>query len=503
MKNSNALILLFFLLLFVRPGFCQNRRGSAPGTPERPNILIITVDDMNYNSCGAMGCPVPGVTPAIDELVRRGRLFTRGYVSTSVCVPSRTSMMTACYPHRVSQWEGFGRPGLNEKVPQSGYDIKPGTPTLTKAMKAAGYVTGILAKPNHHQPYSEFPWDVIYGHSKYPDLKHGRDPELYAKRTKEVIELAKSRQQPFFLVANAGDPHRPFPASEAEVKTVKSGKYGGEVPPPSKVFRPEEVRVPGYLPDLPDIRQETAEYYSGVRRADDCVASILKTLRDSGLEDETIVFLLSDNGASFPFSKETCYMNGTRTPLLVSWPGHIAAGSRDSTHFISALDIAPTILDLLKLPPMPGVDGRSFQPLLYGRQQKGRDRVFTVYHFTPGHEPIPQRAVTLGDYTYIFNAFAAEKKFFTSGDPRGGLTYAAMRRAAKDSPEVAERVRFYDYRTPEELYDDRTDPEARHNRVKEEDKKLKVMRKMLLNWMQEKEDPMLAYYQDYLKKGNP
>lgn len=104
-------------------------------------------------------------------------------------------MMTACYPHRVSQWQGFGQPTIREEVPQSGYNIKPGTPTLTKTLKQAGYVTGILAKTNHHRPYEAFPWDVRYGHHDYEELKHGRAPALYAKRTQEVIALAQRQQK--------------------------------------------------------------------------------------------------------------------------------------------------------------------------------------------------------------------------------------------------------------------------------------------------------------------
>ncbi len=491
MKIKISLLIVILLSLCVYPILAQ----------DKPNILIITVDDMNYNSCGVMGSPVKDATPHIDALARQGLLFTRGYVSTSVCVPSRTSMMTACYPHRVSQWDGFGKPGIDEKIPQSGYNIKPGTPTLTKALKAAGYVTGILAKPNHHQPYEEFPWDVMYGHHDYEELKHGRDPALYARRAAEVIQLAKSQKKSFFLLANAGDPHRPFPASEAEEKAIKNGKYGGPIPLPSKVFQPEEIKVPGFLPDLPAIQKEVAEYYSGVRRADDCVGSVLKTLKESGLEEETIIFFLSDNGASFPFAKECCYMNGTRTPLIVRWQGHISPESRDTTHFISALDIAPTLLDMLSLPAMKGIDGVSFKPLLEGKDQKNRDRVFTVYHYTPGHEPIPQRAVTYGDHTYIFNAFSAENQFFTCGDPRGGLTYQAMQQAAENAPDIARRVQFFNERVPEEMYNDGQDPNALHNMISsEKDKKLiSHMRNMLAQWMKEKQDPLLPYYADYLK----
>lgn len=165
-KTLSSYIVAFLLLLG------SNDQVFSQG---KPNIVILSVDDMNYNSCGAMGQQLKNITPNIDRLVKSGVLFTQGYVPTAVCVPCRTSVMTGVYPHKVSKWDGFGKPDITEDIPQSGYDIKEGTPTLVKSLKAAGYITGILAKDNHHQPYSEFPWDIVYGHHKYEDLKHGRD----------------------------------------------------------------------------------------------------------------------------------------------------------------------------------------------------------------------------------------------------------------------------------------------------------------------------------------
>jgi N-sulfoglucosamine sulfohydrolase len=221
-----------------------------------------------------------------------------------------------------------------------------------------------------------------------------------------------------------------------------------------------------------------------------------------GVECETVILFFSDNGSSFPFAKECCYMNGTRTPIIVKWPGRVAPEMVDTTNFVSVLDFAPTILDIAHAPRFKMMDGISLLPLLDGKVSKLMDKSFSVYHFTPGSIPIPQRSVTMGGYTYIFNAFAVENKFFTCGDPRAGLTYKAMKEAAEKNEEIANRVHFYDYRIAEEIYNNRLDPDAKTNLIAEADQRiiLNQMRIELAQWMKANDDPLLKYYQKYLSK---
>ncbi|MEZ6105846.1 MAG: sulfatase-like hydrolase/transferase [Pirellulaceae bacterium] len=134
---------------------------------------------------------------------------------------------------------------------------------------------------------------------------------------------------------------------------------------------PEEVSVPEFLPDLPAVRKEIAQYYSSVFRADVTVGEVLRALEESGHREDTIVMLLSDHGMAFPFVKTNCYLQSTRTPWMVRWPGRIEPNSHDQRHMISGIDLAPTLLDLLDLPPLPAADGRSFKPLLQGDEQEG------------------------------------------------------------------------------------------------------------------------------------
>ena len=111
-----------------------------------------------------------------------------------------------------------------------------------------------------------------------------------------------------------------------------------------------------------------AQYYSSAHRCDETVGEVLRALKESGLEDSTLVMFLSDNGISMPFAKSNCYLTSTRTPWLVRWPGKVKPGVVDTEHFISGIDFMPTILEAAGLPAPAGMDGRSFLPLLTGRR---------------------------------------------------------------------------------------------------------------------------------------
>ena len=120
-------------------------------------------------------------------------------------------------------------------------------------------------------------------------------------------------------MVNSHDPHRPFYDPEGKKKN------GEEVP--SRLFKPEEVVVPPYLPDLPKVRIEYSHYLNSVRRLDDTVGRVLQALEDSGLAGNTMVVFITDNGSSFPFAKANTYVASNRTPMLVRWRGSSVSAS--------------------------------------------------------------------------------------------------------------------------------------------------------------------------------
>jgi len=341
MKRSSVIISTI-VLIGLLPG-C-NSPGNKPGTYESLNVLLITADDLNYNSVGAYGCTIPGITPNIDELAEQGMRFTNAYVNISVCQPCRQSIMTGRYPHRNG---ALGFDPINQDVP-----------TLQEQLNFVGYLNGIIGKEKHLMPMDKFCWDFcIREEDVASGMGIGRDPDLYYQYTAEFLSKAKKEGKPFFLMANSHDPHRPFAGSDQERK-----QWGEDLPIFSRQILPEHVTVPGFLFDLPEVRMEVAEYYTSVYRCDETVGAILMALDESGFGDNTIVMFISDNGMSVPFSKANCYLNSNKTPWIIRWPGQITPGSVDSIHFISGIDYMPTILHALHLSKVPDMDGYSLVP---------------------------------------------------------------------------------------------------------------------------------------------
>ncbi len=446
---------------------------------QRPNILLITADDMNWDAVGAYGCPVKETTPNIDRIAAEGIRFGHAHVAIAVCQPSRSALMTGRYPH-CNSGEGF-------------YHLKtPGIPILPAVLQQHGYLAGILGKVEHSTPYAEYKWDMMRDQE---ELGQGRNPAIYSKYASTFLEQAKTEDKPFFLMLNSHDPHRPFYGND-KPEWYKETDQPAAVPP-SKTFSPDEVTTPGFLADLPEVRLEIAEYYNSVRRCDDTIGAVLEVLRESGCEDNTMVVYLSDNGMAFPFSKTNCYLHSTKTPWIVRWPGVIEPGSADTTHFISGVDLMPTVLDAAGIDPVENMDGRSFLPLLRGEDQDKRDYVFTQFHQTAGRRNYPMRCVQNRRFGYIFNPWSNGKRVFKN-ETQTGRTMKAMREASGQDPTIAGRVDLFLHRVTEEFYDFENDPDALNNLINHPDYCAEIQKLCdeLVRWMERTNDPALVAFRD-------
>jgi len=459
--------------LLVRPWWRQVPVFAADKRKKRPNILLITADDMNCDSPGCFGGQTPDITPNIDRLASEGMRFAHAHITIAVCQPCRSVLMTGRYPHRNGA-EGF-------------QPINTSITTLQEELHKGGYLNGILGKVKHLAPIHKFKWDMA---KDVGELGQGRDPKLYYKFAKGFFQQAANEEQPFFLMANSHDPHRPFHGSLQERNKFKQALK--DITAPSRVYRDDDVQVPGFLPDIPDVRKEIAQYYSSVRRCDDTVGAVMRALRESGQTENTLVMFLSDHGMPLPFAKTNCYLHSTRTPWIAIWPGKIKPGTVDKRHFISGIDFMPTALDAAGIAATKGMDGLSFLPTLLGRRQAGRDKVFTQFHQTSARNRYPMRCIQNQSFGYIFNPWADGERVFKN-ESQSGLTFKAMQAAAKTDPKIAARVKLFQYRVVEEFYDFANDPDALHNLSNDSKykKELDKMRKELLKWMEFTNDPAL------------
>ncbi len=449
---------------------------GQPAAASRPNLLLITMDDLSCDSIGAFGCKLAGTSPNVDRLASQGLRFEHAHVQVGNCMPSRNVLISGRYPHN-NRVEGF------YQVPRPGY------PVLPELLKSAGYYTAIRGKVPHSTPYSPHPgWDLVLD-----KLQGGGEPKnvaSYGLVARHGLQEAKRAGKPFYLHINVSDPHKPFYGEG------KGSRIANDPNVPSRVFTAAEVPMPGFLPDDPVIREELARYYSSVRRGDDCVGQILKALEDSGEQERTIVMFLSDHGMPLPFAKTQLYHHSTRTPWIVRWPGTIAAGRVDDRHMISAVDYLPTILELMGIEAPAGVDGRSFLPLLQGQTQAGREMVFKEYNENAGGNRSPMRAVQTRTHLYLFNPWSNGKRIMataTAGTP----TFRRMKVLAESNPAIAARVELIQHRVLEEAYDIARDPDALTNLIDDPASRAQVdaLRADLESWMKKTGDPMLDVFQ--------
>jgi N-sulfoglucosamine sulfohydrolase len=388
--------------------------------------------------------------------------------------------MTGLWPHRNGA-EGFE-------------PINDGIGIINDLLKENGYLTGILGKVQHLQPVERFGWDLAVDMG---DLGMGRNAEKYQSATEEFLARAMGEGRSWFLMANAHDPHRPFHGSEAERNFWPEEKRA-LYPAPSKVFKADDVEVPGFLPDLPDVRTEYAEYLSSARRCDDVVGGVLRALEQSGMADDTLVVFLSDNGMAFPFAKANCYLRSTLTPLIVRWPGVTRAGSENEEAFVNMLDLFPTFCDAAEIPVPEGLDGHSITRLLRNEQNlddRARNKIFTVFHETAGKNRYEMRCVQDDRFGYIWNAWADGVTHYKA-ENMWGLSWNAMSEAAKTDSSIRLRSDFYLHRSPEELYDYATDPDCLDNLAERPEFAgiLADQRASLQAWMESTGDPLSGTY---------
>jgi N-sulfoglucosamine sulfohydrolase len=440
---------------------CTGAFGAEP----RVNILLFTADDLGYEAVGCLNEGLPDLTPNLDRFARSGMLFEHGHTTTPICQPSRSVMATGRYGN-TSGMMGF-------------IHMKKEMPTVMQVLQDNGYLSGILGKVKHSTPDLEYEWNFEHD---YRELGAGRSPQRYYDYSKEFFARSIQEEKPFYFMVNSHDPHRMFHNPDKPMRRAEA---------PSKLFLPEKVQVPSYLPDLPEVRLELSHYYNSVRRLDDTFGRVMQALEESGLAEQTLVLFLSDNGSAFPFAKANVYYASSRTPWFVRFPGVARAGSVEREHMVSAIDIFPTFLDAVGLPIPREVDGRSFLPLLKGEPQEGRDVVFKQVDYLIGGPARPMRAIEGNRFIYIFSPWSRKGAGYRNNNE--GDTMKAMQAAAKNDAAIAERVRMFRDREIEEFYDLKNDPGCLDNLIENPEfaSEVEAYRQRMKTWMEQTGDPAL------------
>jgi len=430
-------LLLLIVCLLPLPALAQGK----PDT--RPNFIFYITDDISYNDYGCYGHPTIQ-TPELDQMARRGRLFDAAYLSTSSCSPTRCSIITGRYPHNTGASE------LHRNL--------PGDQTaFPELLKDAGYYTVLSGK--HHMGKA-----VNRG---FDHVEGGRGPGRQETWTRLIRD--RPADKPFFFWLASSDAHHGF-------------RINDDAP----VYDLDDVVVPPYLPDTEKVRQEFADYYHEVSRADYFLGEVRKELERQGIADNTYIIFCSDNGRPMPRAKSWLVEEGIRTPLLVWKGGTLKPGRTDS--LVSVFDISATVLDLAGVDKPETVQGVSFAPVIEDPEKSVRDVVFAEHnwHVHQAHE----RMVRLGDFLYIHNAWP---ELWTYGMESGPWFDSGEElQRVIEAGEATELMRsIYDRPRPkEQLYYLPDDPLSVNNLAgsKDHQAQLEKMRELLKRWTEQTGD---------------
>ena len=424
-----------------------NLHSTQNSGGRRPNIMMIHVHDLGRH-LGCYGWPVQ--TPNLDRLAAEGAVFANHFSTACTCSPSRGSRTTGMYPIRNDLW---GHANF-------GWGIREGIKTIPAHLDGAGYET--YAFGFQHEGRRGFRHSVSCASHSALDVT----PVVL-----EFLETRESSDQPFYADVGFSEVHRQPPVggyrvclgteaprtnfpryvSHAEDRDGYVGQVIRFVENPidsyGRVYSPDEVQPLPYLPDRPGIRQDLADVYTVMTNiVDPMVGRILDKLGERGLDHSTLVIFTTDHGLDMPRTKGSLYDPGIGTALLMRYPAAIEPGAVYD-ELLSNVDLLPTLLALAGAETPQDLDGRSFLPLIAGREYEPRRCVYAESTWHGLYFAL--RAIRTGRFKYIRNFFPP----------------CAYRINSVESPAAREVLAqaFESISPLEELYDLENDPHEQSN----------------------------------------
>lgn len=415
--NFNYLMKYYFFVLFAAivciPSFAQRIKRDI-----KPNIILIVADDLGFGDLGCYG-QQKITTPNIDKLASSGLKFTQFYAGTSVCAPSRASLITGLHTGHTPIR------GNREIKPEGQFPLPEEAITMPKMLSNAGYNTAAFGKWGMGYPGStgvpeKQGFNRFYGylcqrlaHNYYPDhlwdndkridfsFNIGKD-SLYAAdhiHQQALGFIKQEHRQPYFLFL-------PYTLPHGDLDVPKDTTYWRYV----KQFGESPLPQPAKLRNANDRHEPYphAAFAAMVSRLDRFVGEIVKAVKESGMGENTLILFTSDNGPHredggdpefFNSSgglrgiKRDLYEGGIRVPMITYWPGMIKPGITTQTG--AFWDIMPTLLDLAGKPLQKGsVDGISLLPTILGRGKQ----VQHPFYYWEFHENNGRQAVRMGKW---------------------------------------------------------------------------------------------------------
>ena len=465
-RNFNITISLLSKVFFIGMAFfmlyaCDSAKNKKKdeavkaSKTERPNVVIIMADDLDSRQLSCYGGENLQTTN-IDALAQEGMKFDNMICSEAMCVPTRASLFTGLYPANHGSFQ-------NHKKVYDSVDIK----SVPQYLGDLGYRVALTGKDHSTRPRSVFPFEIIEGFE--PNCVARTDEYSFDK----IQQFVKVSEDPFCLFIMSINPHTPWTVGD-----------------PSE-FSASELKLPPNWVDTPKTREEFTKYLAEVRRLDNQVGDVVQMLKDNGTYDNTILIFLGEQGPQFPGGKWTLWDQGQKSSMIVKWNKTVKAGS--STKAIAQYeDIVPTLVDIAGGDPIPGLDGKSFLPVLKGSSDTHRDYAFGIHNNIPEGPAYPIRSIRDTRYKLLENLMPDKKyyiRFMTNPKKEKSVWMSWVRKGetSKAAKKLYERVEI---RPAMEFYDLEADPYELNNLANEPKyaDRINAFDARLKQWMQEQGD---------------
>ncbi|MGQ8335143.1 sulfatase family protein [Sunxiuqinia sp. A32] len=433
--NYCGIILLGMLLAMCESSSHSSSNDANKGT--RPNILLAISDDQSWCHAGAYGDKIIK-TPAFDKIAKNGVLFNHAYCASPSCTPSRAGILTGQDIWRLEEGaQLFGT--LPSKFK-----------TYTEILERSGYNVGFMKKG----------WGP--GSVEQSGRSHNpAGPKSYENFDEFISSVPPGT--PWCFWYGSYDPHRTYEKGFGERSGINA----------------DIINVPEFMPNVPEVRSDIADYYYEIQRFDNEFGEILFTIEKQNETENTLIVVTSDNGMPFPRAKATLYDYGVRMPLAISWKNHFPS-NRVVDDFVSLTDLAPTFLKVAKVSIPAEMTGKSLLPLLEsnnsGLIDPNRDFILTgkERHAWCRQEGVGygSRMLRTKNYLYVRNYYAdrwpaGDSSIVTNEGSYGDIDASPSKSFIinhKDDPEYS---KYFDLsigkRSKEELYNCLADPFQMNN----------------------------------------
>jgi N-sulfoglucosamine sulfohydrolase len=412
------------LALAAAPALGGQVAQNSIGQPAKPDIVVFLADDLGYLDTAPTG-DRNARSPNLARLSKQSLSFDQAFVASPACAPSRAALLTGMMP---------ARNGAEANHARANADIRK----LPSYLQAQGYQVVSFGKVAHYEQ------TLSYGFDHAANYTYHDDSAVY-----NAIKWLKTRtdKRPLALFVGSNWPHVPWPASTDGID-------------------PAALKLPAKTVDTPQTRAARARYYSAVARMDLELGDVMAAA-DAALGKDHFLLFSSDHGAQWPFGKWNLYDTGTRTPLMVSWPGHTTPNTRTSA-MVSWVDILPTLVEVAGGTVPTDIDGQSFAAALgaTGKAFAGRPEIFTTHNNDGNFNVYPGRAVRTDRWKYIRNMhpdWLHTTHIDQSRETGEGAYFPTWQQRAQTNPKARQIVDAYYTRPAEELYDIVADPDETRN----------------------------------------